>query len=268
MPLNAGMSIISSRISAFSNYALRSRFGSVVNVAREAAKNALGLYFDLFIKQYRTGGLVFAIPKELTSRSLRGKFVVDTYELAERTLIARHLKPHARVLELGGSLGIVSCFVNKKLTDPKAHVVLEPYADLVPWITRNRDQNACAFSIENKIVARGGKVFLDKSRGSDSGQVVEASSGVDVDVIETIGWDELEKKHGIAFDTLVADIEGAEYELLTNFAANILRLKTVIIEMHPHIMGRDKYEQICQILRDGKFQRTDTLLDTEVWARD
>jgi FkbM family methyltransferase len=262
------MSKLALTISATSNYLLRSRIGAVINIVREAAKNSLGLYFDLCIRQYQTGGLVFHIPKHLTSRSLRGKFVVDTYELAERTLIARHLSPQSRVLELGGSLGIVSCVVNKKLVQPKFHVVLEPCADLVPWIARNREQNTCVFAIENKVVARGGKVFLDKSRGSDGGQIVAGGNHAGVEAIDTITWDALEKKYGITFDTLVSDIEGAEYALMTDFTSDIHALKTVIIEMHPHFMGKEKYEQICQILNDGKFRRIDKLLDTEVWIRD
>ncbi len=261
------MSRSSELISAFSNYALRSRFGGVVNAPRNAAKDALGLYFDLFVKQYRTGGFTFDIPRHLTSRGLRGKFVADTYELPERTLIAKHLPADARVLELGGSLGIVSCHVNRRLKDPKQHVVLEPNLDLISWLTRNRDANGCAFAIENKIVGLGGTAYLQKSHNSDSGQVSAKGATDGADAVETITWRGLEDQYGFQFDTLIADIEGSEYDLLLAFADHIHALRTIIIEMHPRILGDDKQLQIYAQLRTGGFRLIEEMLDTQVWTR-
>lgn len=261
------MSRSSAFVSALSNYALRSRFRGLVNGPRNAAKYALGLYFDLFKKQYCTGGFTFDIPRHLTSRSLRGKFVADTYELAERTLVAKHLRADARVLELGGSLGIVSCHVNRRLANPKAHVVLEPNADLIAWLKGNRDANGCSFAIEDKIVGLGGTAYLTKSSNSDSGQVTAEGADDGADAIETITWQALEGKCGLRFDTLVADIEGSEYDLLMNFTPHIYALRTIIIEMHPRIIGEAKQRQIDDLLRAGGFHLIDAMLDTQVWVK-
>lgn len=262
-------------ISAASNSALRSRFGGLVNGPRNAAKEALGLYFDLFMGEYRTDGLTFAIPRDLTSRGLRGKFITGTYELPERTLVAKHLHPDAHVLELGGSLGIVSCHVNRRLADRQAHVVLEPNAALIPWLTRNRDQNSCGFTIENRIMGSGGAAMLQKSKNSDSGRIVSTNatgasaslSDADVQYVETVSWDALERANHLSFDTLIADIEGAEYALLRDFPSEIERLKTIIMEMHPRIVGPQKMSEVVAWLDGLGFRLADEMLDTQVWLK-
>jgi hypothetical protein len=112
--------------------------GRVVNLA---AKYAAGGYFDLWCKRYRTEGLSFEIPREQTTRAMRGRFAFDTYELPERELIRKYLPSNARVLELGGGIGVVSCLTNSLLRDKHAHVVVEANPLLIPFLESNRDLN-------------------------------------------------------------------------------------------------------------------------------
>ena len=69
-----------------------------------------GFGFDLAGSIYRVGGCEFEIPLHLTDRNYRSAFVFGEYELAERKLIRRFLCPDDRVIELGGCIGIISCW--------------------------------------------------------------------------------------------------------------------------------------------------------------
>jgi FkbM family methyltransferase len=261
------MSRTSAYISALSNSALRSRYGHLFGRPRGAAKSAMGLYFDLFQRSYRTAGFTFEIPRQHTSRALRGKFVAGTYELAERTMIARHLPADACVLELGGSLGIVSCHINRRLANPAAHVVFEPNPNLTATLRTNRDQNRCKFQIESAVLGTGEPVYLEIAENSDSGHIAADDVVQNGVAVRSMTWAETEAKYGLQFDTLVADIEGAEYELILANAGKIAGLKRIIMEMHPRRLGAQKHAEIEAQLRAAGFRLIDEMLDTQVWVK-
>jgi FkbM family methyltransferase len=237
----------------------RSPVGHQLN---RVAKLAAGLYFDIFLRRYRTEGMMFEIPKQYTDLAMRGKFTADTYELPERVLAKRNLNPRATVLELGGCIGVVSCVINRMLKEPHRHVVVEGNPKIIRTLKRNRDFNRCAFHVVHGVVTEHPRARMLVDGLMDSNQL--GGNGVEVPVLSI---DYLETQHAMKFDTLVMDIEGGEFELLRENASRLRTINTAIIEFHEDLIGQTNTEQLYQLLSDAGLCKTDELLTTQVWLR-
>lgn len=232
-------------------------------LVRNSAKTAAGSVFDLLYREYRSDGCAFSIPQAQTTRRMRAKFLLDTYELPERTLIKQHVPPQGVVLELGASLGIVSCVINRCLADKKRHIAVEINPDLIPAIERNRAQNGCEFTVLQCAVTRRDKLSFSADKNSDSGRVSEAG-GVAVPVRDLL---DIEAAHGLSFDTIVMDIEGAEIEFIAEYELILPRINTMVIEFHPGFVGEDKTEEARQRLMRAGLKPAGKMLEVEAFVR-
>lgn len=222
-----------------------------------------GLYFTLFQRTFKTNGLEFHIPYDMTDLYFRGWFTINRYEAEERRYLKQYLRPNATVLELGACLGVVSCITNKLLNHPARHVVVEANPNLISWIEKNRDYNDCAFEVEHLIVSDAESVtfFIHDeivlgSTKSTKGQQV---------AVQGITLSELEAKHNLMFDTLIMDIEGGELDFLQSNRDKLGQFRQVFLEVHP-FGGMLTEEEVatCEALmqeaglsltkRDGIFQ--------------
>jgi FkbM family methyltransferase len=237
----------------------RTHLGSSV---LNAAKTAAGLYFDTFQRQYETEGMVFAIPKEHTTRSMRGKFMADTYELPERTMAKRHLPSSSRVLELGGCIGVLSCVINRLLDSPTSHVVVEANPSLIPTLERNGNVNRAVFKIENCVVSRNASERLAIHRNMDSSYV----DGHGIPVL-TKTLEALEAAHEIEFDAIVMDIEGGEASFIEDHVGKLRQLTFLMIEFHPASLGETTVDRLRCMLQDVGLCKIDQMLTTEVYVR-
>ena len=224
-----------------------------------------GLRFDLFVRVYRTEGLRFMIPRELTSRTHRARFLHDTHERDERELVRRHVRADATVLELGACLGVVSCVINRLLGDPRKQVSVEANPQLIPTLESNRDINGCRFGIENCLIKEtsDGSFYVNDCfvMGSADDRRGEKIL-VPIDTVEA-----LERKHALSFDTLFMDIQGGEHEFFRENAGLLARCKTVIYEGHPHIIGRAKCDECREMLTAAGLTLVERLGLVEAWAK-
>lgn len=241
------------------NSLLSSRAGTVV-VACVAY--VLGLGFDLIGGVYRSNDLRFDIPKNQTTRKGRGSFMLGTYEAAERELATKYLRPDSTVLELGACIGVVSCTVNKLLKNREKQVCIEANENLIPTLTRNRDQNSCKFAIVHGAISRK-PICFDAMPQMECGRIAE--SGCPVSALEI---EQLEVKYGLRFDTLIADIEGSESALLRENIQFFERLNLLIIEFHPAIIGEDEVSQLREFLATAGLKFAERRIDVEVYMRD
>src|SRR5947209_8143485 len=100
-------------------------------------------------------GLHFSVDNTLITRREKGLLDVGLHETGEIALARRYVVGGLPVVELGGGIGVVSCIVNRQLTRPTDHVVVEANADLVPTLEVNRRLNGAGFRIRNVALAYG-----------------------------------------------------------------------------------------------------------------
>jgi FkbM family methyltransferase len=204
----------------------------------------------------------FEIPREHTDRAMRAKFTADTYELPERVLAKRYLPPTAVVLELGGCIGVVACVINRMLQQPRRHVVVEGNPSIITTLKRNRDLNECSFQIAHGVVTRSPQPRMSVGLMMDSNQL--ANTGVEVPALSI---EHLESMHSLRFDTLVMDIEGAEYSVLNENSKLLPSLNTAIIEFHPWLIGNIKTGQLYRLMSEAGLRKVDEMSSTQAWVR-
>lgn len=224
-----------------------------------------GLVFDAFIREYKVDGLTFEIPRDITTRSFRSRFLFKNYEREEQQLIAAHLPRTARVLELGGCIGVVSCIANKRLNDPSKHVVVEANPKLLEPLARNKSKNGRAFTIKHGIIADGETSRLYLHDLIVGGSTIR-QTGRSV-MVPNLRIGDLEAENGFTFDTLIMDIECGELPFLESHREFTARLQTVFIEIHDHIFGRDKGDRCRSLLAEAGLVRTARENISEVWRR-
>jgi FkbM family methyltransferase len=224
-----------------------------------------GLAFDLFMRDYKTEGMTFSIPRALTTRIHRARFFLDTHEADERHLARQYIAPDSTVLELGACLGVVSCLINRLLRQPKRHVAVEANPNLIPILEENKARNSCEFIIESGMVSKtsDGTFYLDDCIVV-SGPVAESERRITVPVFSI---EDLEAKHGLEFDTLFMDIQGGECALLEEHSDFLQRVRTVILELHPHLVGAERVKRTRDLLSASGLRVVEARGLTEVRKR-
>jgi FkbM family methyltransferase len=231
-----------------------------------AGERAAGRLFDRYIRQYRYCGLRFTVPRDLTTLETRGRFLLRRYEIPECRLSRKYIARDASVLELGGCLGVVACLINRRLEDPRRHVVVEPHPAIVPYLEANCRRNECAFTVHQLVVsdADGATFYLRDPYIAGSSTVRTSDREI---TVPTTTVTRLERESGLSFDTLLIDIEGAEYAFFQENAALLQRLRAAIVELHPQIIGEAACDDIRHRLSEAGLAHRETMGGVEAWTR-
>jgi len=147
-------------------------------------------------------------------------------EIPEQLLAIRYLTGNEKVLELGSNIGRNSLNISSILNDSKNLVTLECDLKTASLLRDNRDANNFKFGIEAAALSKRKLISqFWNSRPYDEDEIPEGWTKV-----ETITFDEIEKKYNIQFDTLVVDCEGAFYYILQDMPEVLNNIKLIIIE--------------------------------------
>jgi FkbM family methyltransferase len=228
-------------------------------------EEAAGWWWDHFGGYYKVGALRFEIPDDGTSRRFRARFTFGLYEYSERRLIGRWLPRDAVVLELGGGFGVVSGVINRRLANPKAHVVLEANPVAAAILRRNRARNGCGFEIVEAFLGDAAqKTFWLKSDIIGFGEAVRRGRRIEAAGVTLAA---LEARTGLRFDTLILDIEGGEVDAMAHVDGDLARVDLVILELHPGLIGDAACDAVRDRLSAAGLRRVDRIGDTEAWKR-
>jgi len=149
---------------------LKEKFASgVARYNRDGVKGVLSLYPNRVYQWIKSHDSVWGRVVELKGNKIKiegstfnvdipfltcrqkANFMFDRYERPERIALREFLDPSAPVIEFGGNIGVVSCVVNRRLTNPENHIVVEANPELIPYLERNRKINNCRFQIVNAL---------------------------------------------------------------------------------------------------------------------
>jgi FkbM family methyltransferase len=145
-------------------------------------------------------------------------------EYPEQLMVATFLQPDMKVLEIGSNIGRNTLTIASLLADQSNLVTLESDAETCRLLEVNRRANRYEFKIENaalsyrKLIQRGWNTI-------PSDEVLPGYKAV-----PTITFQELEAKHQIQFDTVVADCEGALYWILLDYPELFQHINLLMVE--------------------------------------
>jgi FkbM family methyltransferase len=162
------------------------------------------------------------------------------------------------VVELGGCIGVVACITNRLLTDPKAHIVIEANPSVVPLLEENRVLNHCKFEVVNAAIAYGiESIAFTPARDWWVNSLRQERKGEAKVVVSTTSLRALIDRHKFDSFTLICDIEGHEFDLISNEEDTIRQATTIILETHPHIIGEAKTMHLLARIRELGFRIVD-----------
>lgn len=162
-------------------------------------------------------------------------------EYPEQVLAAMFIGPGAKVLELGANIGRNSCVIASLLDNSANLVSVECDTLWAAMLRDNRDRNGLSFAIETAALSR--RPLVQKGMDTKPGPPELGWTPVDV-----ITWPDLRAKHGVDFDTLVVDCEGALYGILCDEPGFLSCFHTVVVE---NDYTDPAHKQFC----DAEFRR-------------
>ena len=156
------------------------------------------------------------------------------YESSERKLVCKHLHTERQVIELGGSLGVVSSLIATRLAPNASFIVIEANPKLIPLIKTNITLNRqdITLTVLNRAIAyTSGEVSFWFDPHTAGSAMIEAGN-TDTPLIPTITLSNIVAMLNEDVYTLVADIEGAEIQMLLCDIESLAGCTKIIIELH------------------------------------
>ena len=218
-----------------------------------------GKWAERFGNMARVDGVTIHLDNRLLPPFFKGTIIAGIYEKGERQIIQKYLPNGEPVIELGASIGVVSCVVNRKLISPGQHVVVEASSELIPTLTKNRDINGCQFTIIEAAIAYGSDSVTFFSNGlSLVGSIYGEGHTMEVPA-KTL--QSIAEEAGFRHFTLICDIEGSEIGLLEH-EMDFIREHVGVILMETHDetpYGDDGVKLVLEKLADNGFEMIDSI---------
>lgn len=166
-------------------------------------------------------------------------------EYPEQLMATQYVNPDDRVLEIGGNIGRNSCVIASILTDSRNLTVLESNPKHAVELTYNRDQNGMSFHIIASALSK--RRLIQKgwdTRPLGDGEAIPAGW----QEIATITWADLTRDG--AFNTLVADCEGALFYIMQDEPEFLRDFRTVVMENDYHDITHKQFVD-AELTRNG-----------------
>lgn len=169
-----------------------------------------------------------------TKPDVIGGIVFGIYEYPERVLIERWLPPGADCIELGCSIGVISRVILHKLQTDYQLIAVEASADLVNLAEKN--VAAAGFSSRFKsmhgaVHYHGDHVIFEEHEEHIRGKVATQDKTSSISVPCTT-LSRVIKSNSLGMYSLVMDIEGSEFDVITKDSESLLTCQAIIAEVH------------------------------------
>jgi len=201
------------------------------------------LYNYLFFKYHqsklssgicRIDGVFVNLKDQNLSPDVAHNLTQGWYENVEREFVRQYLTPNQDIIELGGGVGYITAIINEQTGSDSTQIVVEANPKLHKSILMMSELNETDAKIEGKAYSSSNEtVEMHVQEGAFLTGNVCGSGTPQTEEIETITLREIHEKYRLSEFVLIADIEGAEYELFDTELDLIKQYcKMIIIEFH------------------------------------
>ncbi|MDX6611681.1 MAG: hypothetical protein QOD75_867 [Blastocatellia bacterium] len=187
-------------------------------------------------------GILVDTNNPLVSAKTKAMLFWGLYESAEIRFIQRHLRRDLDVVELGGSIGVVTCQIRKLIASDRKVICVEANPKLIGSIQNNLHLNklTAGVAILNRAIgydsAHTQAVPMNFS-GDNLGGHISSSSDTDHKVnVERGTLSQILEDNSLDSYVLVSDIEGAEAGIALNDSSALKNCRQIIIELHDAVL--------------------------------
>ena len=205
---------------------------------------------DLFgFRSVKLDGIRVVCDKSRMDPMICRALLRGNYELAERVLVRAAIRPADNVLEIGAGIGVVS-LVCARLVGHGQVTSYEANSSLASMIIENFSLNGLSPRLTLKAVTvTGGAVDFFKNENFISSSTLDRNMISEKVSVESDSINEAIENANA--NVIVMDVEGAEVGLLK--VANLTRIREIIVEVHPHIVGDLLIEEMIDGLETRGF---------------
>ena len=217
--------------------------------------------FGNSIPDIRWKGYRFRLPPKGVSKTNIAAIFWGFYEAAEIRLIQKYLDGGTDVIEMGGSIGIVSGHIASKLQAGRKYISIEANPGLVDNITSNLKKFAkpgVEYKVLNYAVQYNTEtVVLHVSDNNTESRVGGSNEKQDGGVVvHAITLKDIINREALKDFSLVCDIEGSEIEMILFDAGALQNCKNLFIELHEVNYGGKYYSPddiLKKLLDENRF---------------
>lgn len=179
-------------------------------------------------------GLVINTSDPSVADPVKAALFFEMYESAEFRFVDRYLRRDLDTVELGGSLGYVSCLIRRRLAANAKLICVEANPRLIPILNQNLSINVPGSStiVVNAAVDGPGLRHSRFSIGKDNLVSKIASDNEASLLVPSMGLEQLLSAHSIPQYTLVSDIEGSEASFIFGAVEPLVGCQQIVIELH------------------------------------
>lgn len=193
------------------------------------------------------------------------------HEAAEYRMVNQFLTLGTNVLELGGSMGIISATIRHAIGPKAFHLIVEANSELIEICRSNASIGAQPGTVDvlNAAVDYSGEAMVRFCSSSDALGGHLAAPGEQGRFVPATTLHQLAAQMPPGKFALVCDIEGAEFDLFVNEASCLQSITVIILETHPtrHRDGLGAVAQIHEVLVTSGFERVDAEQEVVTYRR-
>lgn len=210
----------------------------------------------------RHRGLVLDTSHPVITPEIKAALFWHGYESGEYRFIKQHLPRNLDVIELGGSMGVISATIRRHIERDRRLVIVEADPRLADVLEGNLARNGCAdgVTIERAAISYSGDADVSFALGpsSVSGRLADGNSPDEQTVtVPAITLSGLARRHGFERFALVCDIEGVEWDIFASDRGVLSRAEMVIMELHARPGLDTVASQVQAVLDTGLFDLID-----------
>jgi hypothetical protein len=231
-----------------------------------------GFFFSKIIKifhySFNKKNFSFYVPGNL-DYSFYSSFLTKTYEINDATLIKRNLYANQKPIIIGGGLGfipaIVSTIVKNKIP------VFEIDSNIISFLKKNLKKNNINSKVYNSFfffIQKPKINFFFESENFISTSIYNLKKVKNklTKINNFISYKKLCRINKIAYDTIIVDAEGYEYDLIKDISMKI-PIKHIFFELHSSIIGKKRTNNLFRFLKVNQFNLVDSFFNSYYYSR-
>lgn len=206
-------------------------------------------------------GLIIDTSDPVVGNDIKAALLVRGYESSEYRFVRKYLPRDCDVVELGGSLGVISCTIRRHIEAERKLVIVEADPRLAASLTRNLKLNNCERNsiVEHKAISYSGDATVSFALGetSVSGRIAEHGAGLRTVEVDATSLSGLLETHQLTDYCLVSDIEGVEWQIVAHDFEALAKARVIVMETHD-VAEYGKFQKLIeQITASGLFDHVD-----------
>lgn len=215
------------------------------------------------VKQVQLDGIMLSTAPGVVAKQVRRAIYKGNYEAPERLLVREALAPGDKVLEIGAGVGLISLLCARIVGESRV-LSFEPNPAAAALIKQNYILNGMTPQLRNEaITKKGGAIEFNVSENIFSSSVYDRG-GIQSEKHIVNSECFVDILNSYSPNVLVIDVEGAEVDLLSE--GDLPGVEKLILELHPHIVGEARIQELCEHLRAIGF-RTSRKIEKSIYLQ-